>query len=726
MAQRVVTSWLNTVTPGAYNEVTVLSQPVGLGQSGILVIMGEADGGPSYTEIPLKGNSFTPAQLTAVQNMYISGQIVDAFAALTAPSNDANITGSANQIYIVKTNTSSQASATVAANTASPSVYGVLRDQNYGVRGNNYNYQVTALQTETPPAVIGGTIASYGSLSGSSFTVRLNGGAATLITLMGVITNVATLVTSLNNAFTTAAITTLTAAPNALSPTNSIQITVNADTHAYSEGYGKALELIDSTPGDLAALGLIAGISFSAAEPEIEVQINNASTGLSETLDVTPDVALMVGYQGTTATLTINQTTGMLTTTVTGGAGANLSLTLSTYKTIAILAGYINSQPGYTAIAAPSAQQQPPSALDSVTAIGIASTGAGDMPGRVKDSLATFESVLATSLALNFTPTATTGLPAPMTAPAYLTGGARGGTLAADIVNALDQIDGVNCNIIVPLFSEDATADIALGLTDPSSTYTIAAINAGTKNHCIADSTPELKRNRICVLSYWTNNYTNAAAAAQGLANYRCSLTMQQATQVNALGVITTFMPWYTAVIAAGMQAGGFYKSICNKLANVISFTDPSGFDSGNPGDVEAALSAGLLFLTANTAGSLWVSDQTTYGFDTNFVYNSIQAVYASDIIALDLTASFQSAFVGQSLADVDAASALGYLSQKMEGYKKLKLIAASDDAPLGYKNASVSILAPTMYIQVEIKLATAIYFIPISINVSQVQSTAS
>jgi hypothetical protein len=233
-----------------------------------------------------------------------------------------------------------------------------------------------------------------------------------------------------------------------------------------------------------------------------------------------------------------------------------------------------------------------------------------------------------------------------------------------------------------------------------------------------------LKKNRICILSL-QSTYLLDKQEAQSLANYRCSLTMQQATQVNSVGVITTFLPWYTACIAAGMQTGGFYKSICNKYANVISFIDPSGFDSGSPGDVEDALSAGLLFLTQDTAGSRWVSDQTTYGFDTNFVYNSIQAVYTSDILALDLAASFQSAFVGQSLADVNAATALSFLAQKMDGYKKLKLIAASSDAPLGYKNQSVTIQGPEMDVAVEIKLATAIYFVPISINISEVQSSA-
>jgi hypothetical protein len=262
-----------------------------------------------------------------------------------------------------------------------------------------------------------------------------------------------------------------------------------------------------------------------------------------------------------------------------------------------------------------------------------------------------------TSTALVFTPIATAGLPEVTAAPIQLAGGTRGATLAADIVNALEQIGGVQCNILVPLFSEDASADIELGVTDPGSTYTIVAINALTKSHCIEYSTPKLKRNRICILSY-LNTYDNDAAEAQSLGNYRCSLCMQQVVQVNSQGVLSTFQPWYQACLAAGMQAGGFYKSICNKAANIVSYIDPSGFESGSPGDVEAALSAGLLFFSSDTSrAGYWVSDQTTYGFDTNFVYNSIQAVYCSDLVALDLAQNFQTAIVGQSDADVDAGT---------------------------------------------------------------------
>ena len=63
-------------------------------------------------------------------------------------------------------------------------------------------------------------------------------------------------------------------------------------------------------------------------------------------------------------------------------------------------------------------------------------------------------------------------------------------------------------------------------------------------------------------------------------------------------------MPWYASCIAAGMQAGGFYKSICNHLANIVSFQNPAGYDSGDPADVSDAILAGLLVLTQNTSGN--------------------------------------------------------------------------------------------------------------------------
>jgi hypothetical protein len=496
---------------------------------------------------------------------------------------------------------------------------------------------------------------------------------------------------------------------------------MNNQAFPYRSGFGQSFELIDSTPGDLAALGLLAGKTVSSQEPGVEVQIINTTAGINEVMNITPAVALFVGYAGTTGTMTINATT--LTTSVTGGAGTSLSIPLSQYTTISQLAAFINAQPGYSAAAAPSAIQFPPSALDQVTAIGIASMS-GDKPGRVKDSAYMFQQKMATSSSFSFIPTAVAGLPNP-SATVYLSGGLLGATSAADIVNAISQMAGVQLNIIVPLFSQDASKDILAGNTDPSSTYTIAAINELLKSHCIEFSTPTLKRNRMAILSF-NDTFVNCKAAAQSLASYRCSMTCQQVTQVNSAGVNTLFLPWYGAAVAAGMQAGGFYKSIVNHLANVVSFKDPAGYDSGDPENVSDAITAGLLVLTQTNGGIPWVSDQTTYGLDTNFVYNSIQAVYLSDILALDLAQSFQTAIVGKSVADVSAASALSFLQQRFDYYRKLKIVTTSNDAPLGYRGASIQISAPSMFVSVEAKLTTSIYFVAIDLALSAVQQSAS
>lgn len=722
MSQRIVTPWLNTNVPGAYVNTTVISSASGLATSGVVLIMGEAAGGPDYSITTLANNFFGPTSLNQVRATYISGPIVDAFSALSAPSNDPDIVGTASSIYIIKTNKGTHASALVDTN------YGTLSDQNWGVGGNLYNFTITSLDAEAAPTVTGTTITSYSGLSGASFSVRVNGGASTLITPTGTITNQASLITSLNAAFVTAAVDLDATAGTAMN-TISINwsgtpgsITPIPDSGAYREGFGKSFELIDSTPGDLAALGLLAGLTVSSQEPGVEVQIIRSDTSVNEVLNINPSIAMSLGYAGTTGSMTINATT--LTTTVTGGSGANLSINLSEFTTIGQMAAFINSQPGYSAASAPSAIQLPTSALDHVTAIGIASTGAGDEPGRVKDSTYSFQQALSTSTALSFTPIAVAGLPNP-SALAYLMGGTLGGTLASDIVNAISQMAGIQVNIIVPLFSQDASKDITAGNTDPSSTYTISAINELLKSHCIEFSTPTLKRNRMAILSI-NDTYANCKAQAQSLASYRCSITCQQVTQVNSQGVNTLFLPWYASCVAAGMQAGGFYKSICNHLANIVSFTDPAGYDSGDPADVSDALTAGLLVLTQTNAGIPWVSDQTTYGLDSNFVYNAIQAVYLSDILALDLAQSFQAAIVGKSVADVSAASALSFLQQKFDFYKKAKITTTSNDAPLGYKNASVTISAPSVFVSVEAKLTTSIYFVAIDLALSAVQQSAS
>src|ERR1035437_5657233 len=98
MSQRIVTPWLNTNIPGAYVNTQVISNASGLATSGVVLIMGEAAGGPDYSITTLANNHFGPASLNTVRSIYTSGPIVDGFAALCASSNDPDISGAPSSI----------------------------------------------------------------------------------------------------------------------------------------------------------------------------------------------------------------------------------------------------------------------------------------------------------------------------------------------------------------------------------------------------------------------------------------------------------------------------------------------------------------------------------------------------------------------------------------------------------------------------------------------------
>lgn len=722
MAQRVTTSFINTNRPGSYFETNVKSTPVGVASSGNIVIFGEADGGAASKAIDtangdiLKDNFYGPDQLAEVERKYLRGPIVDAFRALSSPSSDANITGSANRIYIVKTNQSTKASVDFLR-----AGYGSLQDQNWGKDGNKYAYQITQLADEVGPQHNGTVIGAFGAaLDGAEFIIRVSGGSETTVTLSNTDTdhdNMANLLIELNAALPAG----VSAEEGSI--TNSLLILADVDSQANRRGYGKTFELYDVTPGDLALLGLSEGLYFSSAEPEIQFDITRQDTNTNESFAIEAEVALNIGYEQGEAT--INIASGVLSTNTIGGGGADLSITLSDFATMQDLADYIDSQDGYVASAVASSAQTSPTKLDEVAGLGAGTSAEGLESARLKIGAWRFEQAMSQSNVLEIVKGANfNGLLDATVGKIFLAGGAKGGTLAANVVKAIDDAETIDVNFLIPLFSRNASEDIAESLTESTSTYTISSINALTKNHILKMSTAKIKRHRTAFCSMW-DSYSAIKTEAGSLSHLRVSLAMQKAAQVNSVGVTVNYLPWYSACIAAGMQAAGFYKNITNKVANVISFTDPAGFDSGSVTQIEDALDSGLLFMEKDIAGSKWVSDQTTYKVDNNFVYNSIQAVYDMDLVSLDLAASFQRAFVGQSLADVDASTGLSFLASKMDSYKKQKLISASSDAPLAYKNAKVRINGPIMEVSVEIKLTTAIYFVPISIEISQITSAA-
>lgn len=840
MAQSFVTDAGTLIIPGAYSQITVQTATGGVAASGILMLVGEADAGPRFSqESDLSQTAiYGPDQLADVVAKYKSGPIVDGFRNAISAANDPNLQGAPTAVIIAKTNSSGKASAPIAGTSGQ---YALLEDKSFGSAGNLIYFKVSAKQAEVVPST--GSFTYIPPVGTVGVEARVNGGAAedttlsanespsafvsaiggltgitavggvdrVLLTVSGTLAvtanplgagaTVISLVRSVNwannpsvgdtliipmgsvvagagnanvgayviTAFTAASITATKLSdagktggvPGVLTnPANvsAVSISATTDADAFSpvtislspaaviDGVGKSLELAQLLSGsDLLSriafqLGTTVPVSWvstvaspqvlnSAFEYQTDLNTNRQLDNVTEDLVAGGRVALLVSYQGTTATLTISATT--LSTSVAGGSGANLSLALSQYPTVGDLVNFINAQTGYKAVAGSGVLAQlPVSALDEVVAAGICSTE-GALVGRVKvDAYDFFNVVQGQSVLVqinNPAAPASKGLPAVTSAFVYLSGGSRGGSANLDFTQAIDALQSVIGNFLIPLVSRDASADIANGLTDSSSSYTVDAINAYAKTHVLAMSTLKRRRNRQAFCSK-EDTFVNAMNAAGNLASFRVSLNFEDFKQVAASGSLVQFQPWMGACLAAGMQAAGFYRAIVHKGINTSGVLSLAGdFNPNNDSQVEQALQAGLLpAKKAPGGGFYWVSDQTTYGKDNNFVFNSIQAVYAADIVALSTAQAMENAFVGQSVADVSAAVALSFLEAQMANFLRLKLIAPSDDAPKGFKNAQIRISGSAMIVSVEIKLAGAIYFIPISFLVSPVTQSAN
>lgn len=555
--------------------------------------------------------------------------------------------------------------------------------------------------------------------------------------------------------------------PSSFAATAIASTTDLRDLRPAIDGTGKALEIFDGGGAEAIttqlynlSTSLVTWVS-TAPSPKLLV----SATEYTSTLNVSrqfdnvqeahvgqPDIVFRLGYHGggavTSATATIANVSGVprLTTSVSGGNGVNLDIDLRKYRTLSDLVTYIGTQTGYVSSVGSALYGQLltvykdsedvyQTVLDKGT-FGIASQNIAapstvSPAGRIKrEAWALFKRVSENSVLIQL------GSPDPLAATSgqpevqslfFLAGGTKGSTSQADVAAAIDEMEKVRGNFLVPLFSRDAVDDIEDGLTDSASSYEIDSINAYAKSHVLALSVVKRRRNRQAFLSK-QDSFTNVKLAANNLASPRCVMTFQDFKAIGGDGLITQFQPWMTAVCASAMQAAGFYKPIFKKFMNTSGILMADGsYSSLLPTQVEDALLNGLLPAElAETGGFRWVSDQTTYAADTNFVYNSIQAVYVADVIALTLAQRLERAFVGQSLADISAGLILSFLTAVMADLKKLKLTGSSDDAPLGFKDATVVIGNGAAQVSLNIKLAGALYFIPITAYITQISQTAS
>lgn len=833
------------IIPGAYPSITVAPNNGGLATTGVLVLMGEAEAGPSFAEeAELEDNSFGSDDIQSVIDKYKSGNIVDAFRAAASAAVDPEISNTFSRAIIVKTNTGAKA-ATSLVHEDTTSDYCDLVAKAAGSLGNLIQYTITDDVAEVIPAT--GAFSYIGQPGQVDFSIVTDGEVAVDVSIaadstpadfvsgivlagtglaaagggdrnaigvtsptleIAVNSNVGTFTLSINwtdvavgdtllipdgsqfegatkentgwwlvtaiaggvlTATKLADLSTTTnhvagavVSPVAVTPAVAVANPPDSDAIVWGSvnftwdgtavpGKGKTFEFaatsalsgdtdgrkmcrtlgVDSNVSWLSVTGAPAVVT-SGAEREIAVNVERKNDGIAEEFILGGEVGMRVGYDGYSCTISINSTSIAVSYKAAQlDPSTVLTLGFDQYPTIADVASYLDSIAGFTASPGTAVLGNlPSSALDaSVWGVVSSSYSAGSVWGAktcpIKIDAFRFREALASSYLVEVDGDPLGALPEPVTSTTFLVGGSKGGTTSANITAAVDAIEQVRANFVVPLFSRDATEDIADGKTDASSTYQIDAINALIKGHVHKMSGMKAKRNRQAFLSK-RGAFDDVSEASANLASHRCSMTFEDFKSAVS-GSIVQYQPWLGAVLAAAGQAGGFYKAIVRKQVNTTGVLQAAGdWTYNRDSNVENALKAGLLpARKAEEGGFVWVSDQTTYGKDSKNFYNSIQMVYAGDIVALTTAQRMERAFVGKSVADVSAAVALSYLDAIMADFFRLKLIAASDDAPLGYKNARIVISGSVMKVSVEVKIAGAIYFIPISFYVTEITQTA-
>jgi hypothetical protein len=303
-----------------------------------------------------------------------------------------------------------------------------------------------------------------------------------------------------------------------------------------------------------------------------------------------------------------------------------------------------------------------------------------------------------------------------------LAGGEKGGTVGSQITNALAKFTKIHVNFVIPLFSRDATEDIADGLTEVTSDYEIEAIHQEVRNHISTMKSTKKRSERQGYLSI-KDSYENCRTTANNIADARMQLLIQDVRQVDSLGSIRWFQPWALACMVAGARSGASiglpltFKFInCSGIRQTDqSMNTPEAdivIDFDPDTQYEDAIQSGITFLENPTTGGFRiVVDNTTYGIDENWVWNRGNVIYAADIVAHSFRNTMESRYVGVKNT-VRASEVKSTAESALATFLAQGITVSTGDAPNGFKNLSVRIEGNTIYIAVTIKLVEGIDFV--------------
>jgi hypothetical protein len=468
-----------------------------------------------------------------------------------------------------------------------------------------------------------------------------------------------------------------------------------------------------------------AGSKGNSISAEITIQASKAIIKISDLLSGRTEISDQLGgnavmsiqctdADATTATVTIDATS--LKTSVSGATvAAPLNVELKNFSNVSQLVAYINAMDGYSASASSAkAGSLSYKVLDQVSAVDIKSAASIN-----KDAHEVAEFFAKSSL-VKFEQTAKSGIPTAM-AKKFLAGGSKGATSNAAIQMALDSLLKRRVNFVVPLFSQDASADIAENKTDAASSYSIDTILAATRAHVNQASSVKGRKERQAFCGYYNESYDAVAEKSADISSARVQLHFCKVdVYSSALGANAQALPHMSAVLSAGMKAAApVGEPNTYKQPAIFGFSHPD-FDSET--QAEKAIKDNLCFPEKSPQGGYrFVLDNSTYSQDADaWIFNRPAVLYAADTAAYSIRINTET-FVGRRNSDVSVESVKNLLVEVFDTLRSSGIIVGDTASKgKGYKDLSVKIVGSIVYISVTLILVEGLEFILNDIKVQR------
>lgn len=746
--------------PGGITRINASAlTPVGLSATGIVGLVGEADGGAPGAV----GGAVVINDPALAQQLFTSGPLADAIRIAFDPSADPRVPGGAFQVIAFKTNQSTQSTLHSADSTnllvettTSGSTNTVINGTQTNVTVNQHVGRFMKIGSELR------RIVSNTASSSPTYTVSPGFTSAPTTGVTADILNDSMILTSLdygvrqnsltfdieagvNNA--NAYITTLTlpglqpGGPSKIEtspelggtpvvtlmyvggpvPTlgtgtitvigSSTSVTVNVSGTPTSNSFANMLiQFADGTQRLISAntnasptvITLDSGSALSTAQ-------QTALVGTSVTIrNVTSATASIVGANGVATSIT---------STVAPNAD-NLNLSFTTGMTLRQLRDTINATSNYkcaiqngvnvdTFLAANLDFGTRNTAVDVRFDQAISPATKGNFRADLFYIISWINTNSQLATAVRATKGATEGAEAPATlgnVPLMFQGAIRGISANSDWQTAFDAMLLQRVNHIVPLISQDLTNE------GNGSTATFASVAAILSSH--VNSAATLFKSERGGYIGMKGTKTALIAQAAALNNTDVALTPQQLTVLNALGTLVTQPEWSSAVAAAGQRSGTIEvgEPLTFKQVKTAGIAQDASWNPKKITDVNTMLQSGIMFIEQTPRGTFrWVRDITTYLVDDNDAYFSGSTRDAVRFIAYDLRTDLENEFIGEKGTLANIANVRERVVKKMQDYLGANIIVNSLDPETGtqllpgYRKLRVTLSGQVMTIRVEI-----------------------